>query len=88
MNEGAPRRAADVGEFLERDEHGSEALADGFDIRHDIDIGAVEAGKLERIDHLLQDLRSPDDAGNLANDSLFHDFVGFGLHGGSLLKGL
>jgi hypothetical protein len=86
MNEGAPRRAGDVGELLHGNEHRSKTLTDGFDIRHDIDIGAIEPVEFELIDHLLQDFRSPDDAGNLANDSLLHDFVAFGLHGGSLLK--
>ena len=86
MDEGAPRRARDIGEFLHGDEHRSKTLADGLDVRHDVNVRAIESVEFERIDHLLQDLRSPDDAGNLANDSLFHDFVGFGLHGGSLLK--
>ena len=86
MDEGAPRRARDIGEFLHGDEHRSKTLANGLDVRHDVNVRAIESVEFERIDHLLQDLRSPDDAGNLANDSLFHDFVGFGLHGGSLLK--
>ncbi len=82
-----PRRPLwGIGEILHRDEHRSGSLANGLDVRHDVNIRAIESVEFDRIDHLLQDLRSPDDTGDLADDSLFHDFVGFGLPGGLLLK--
>ena len=40
--------------------------------------GGPRAGDVHRGDH----------TGDLVNDSLLHDFISFGLHGGSLLKGV